>query len=318
MAPVYINGVPMAANPYQQPNYYPQNPSQVPQNSGGSGAGLLSGALLASALAGNGGSAPVAAVNPLASTEAMNAAWNAPGAEAMNAAWNAPADAATVAATPSSWSLSGIGSAGNYLLPVAGTIGAIDLFGNKKHGAGGAAQGALSGAAMGSYFGAPGAILGALIGGGAGYFGTFGDKDRFQEEYKRAQALRDAGVNWNINTEKPSRGRTITELVDSSVAPDFVGLNPMGSWVNNKFAKSRKESDLTGKDIWGYSTFGEKFGNDWFNKFSEQQRENIANKVLENKAFREHQGQGDINWTPELDAAVQSIINPPKVETKKK
>lgn len=67
-------------------------------------------------------------------------------------------------------SLSGIGGAGNAILPAAGAIGAYDLLGRefKKNGAGwarGGLQGAASGAAMGSFFGAPGALIGGGVGG---------------------------------------------------------------------------------------------------------------------------------------------------------
>jgi hypothetical protein len=73
--------------------------------------------------------------------------------------------------TGGAFSLSGIGSAGNAILPVAGALGAYDLYknrlktGDKKRGA---LQGAASGAAMGSYFGPWGAVIGGGIGGLAG------------------------------------------------------------------------------------------------------------------------------------------------------
>lgn len=217
--------------------------------------------------------------------------------EAANAAWNAPALAATGAA-PSGWALGGIGTAGNYIAPAAGAIGALDVLANKKHGAGGALEGAASGAALGSYFGPYGALAGGLLGGGIGYFGNFGDKNEFQGEYKRAQALRDKGINWNLNTEKPKKGRSLDELLGIEQAK----INA-GQYGNTTFAKSRKESDLKGKDIWGYSAFGEKFGNDWFGKFSEAQREKIAQDAIDKGAVKEAKGQIDVDWSklPSLD-----------------
>ena len=69
------------------------------------------------------------------------------------------------------FNLSGVGSAGNAILPIAGAVGAYDLFANKRKGARGALQGATSGAAMGSYFGPMGAAIGGGVGLGAGLLG---------------------------------------------------------------------------------------------------------------------------------------------------
>lgn len=94
-----------------------------------------------------------------------------------------PATAAAVPATPTgltvapaaeagaangAFSLGGVGGAGNAILPIAGALGAFDLY-NSNRGARnrplGAAQGAASGAAMGSYFGPWGTGIGAVLGG---------------------------------------------------------------------------------------------------------------------------------------------------------
>lgn len=76
--------------------------------------------------------------------------------------------ASSGATIPGPFSLNGIGSAGNGILPLAGVAGMYDLF-KSNRGAnnrfGGGLQGAASGAAMGSYFGPVGIGVGALAGG---------------------------------------------------------------------------------------------------------------------------------------------------------
>lgn len=69
---------------------------------------------------------------------------------------------------PSPFGLSGIGSAGNYVLPAVGAIGTYDVLSHKVGPVRGAVEGAASGAAIGSYFGPTGALVGAGIGGTIG------------------------------------------------------------------------------------------------------------------------------------------------------
>lgn len=210
--------------------------------------------------------------------------------------------ALAAAEAPGAFSLGGIGGAGNAVLPVAGAIGMGDVLLNKKHGGKGALQGAASGAAMGSYLGPWGALAGGLIGGGVGYFGNFGDVDQWKNEQDSVNKLARTGVTgWDTYANaqpQRSKGRSKEELTNKSYAADFKGMTPQG-FVNNKFANSRNEKDLTGKDIWGYSSFGDTFGNDWFGKFNEGQREQIANKALELGAT-EGKGQIQLKNTDEL------------------
>lgn len=223
------------------------------------------------------------------------------------------AGSAAAAGASSPWALSGIGSSGNAVLPLAGVAGMGELLYNKRHGTGGAAQGALSGAAMGSYFGPWGALAGALLGGGVGYFGNFGDKNAFQDEYKRAQKLRDAGINWQWNTDKPKVGRSKAELLNPNLAADFAGLDAKYGWVNNKFSQSRKEGDLQNYDLIGYSFLPEILG------------ANYANADLKNKlaladealklGVREHHGQIDLAnqaKAADLKAFAEKLLGPAK------
>jgi hypothetical protein len=199
---------------------------------------------------------------------------------------------------------------GDYIPGVAGAIGAYDVLSNKKHGWGGAAEGALSGAGIGMTVGGPvGAAIGAPVGGLVGYFGNFGDKNRFQDEYKAAQKLRDNGVNWGFNQGMPSKGRSINDLV--AFEQDKVNK---GQYGNVAFAKSRNEKDLKPEDIWGYSAFGEKYGNDWLGKFSEQQRRDIAQKTLDSGAVDEHHGTISVDWNKVGDTSSVNKYDPNKMQ----
>lgn len=218
--------------------------------------------------------------------------------EAQNALWNAPASAAT--AGESGWSLANIGAEGNYLLPVAGAIGAYDLLSNKKHGAKGAAQGALSGAAIGSYGGLPGAAIGALIGGGVGYFGNFGDKDRFKDEWNRKKKLVEQGIlpESELGPE-PLRGRSDAELLAEAKA----------SGGPTKFAETRDEKFLTPDEILGFSFLPEKFGKEFVGA-TPAQKKAIGQYLLDAQAVREHHGQLDFNdkLTPELESKIKDTL----------
>jgi hypothetical protein len=137
--------------------------------------------------------------------------------------------------------------------------------------------------------------------------------DKWKTEGNRLKGLIDRGINIPEEMRAAmyqTRGRKKSELINPYLPQDFRGDTPQYGWVNNKFANSRNEADLTARDIWGYSTFFDKFGNDWLGKMNEKQREAIANKALERGAVREHHGTIDINWSPELEADIASIRGP--------
>ena len=134
--------------------------------------------------------------------------------------------------------------------------------------------------------------------------------DKWKTEGNRLKGLIDRGIN--IPEEMRAamyqqKGRKKSELINPYLPQDFVGETPQYGWTNNKFANSRDEKDLTAKDIWGYSAFFDKFGNDWMGKLNPAQREAIANKALQRGAVREHHGTIDINWSPELEADITGI-----------
>lgn len=223
------------------------------------------------------------------------------------AAFNSAADAATAAAAPSGWSLSGIGSAGNYLLPAVGALGALDLFQNKKHGAKGAAQGALSGAAIGSGFGGPvGAGIGALVGGGVGYFGNLGDKDRFKDEWNRKKKLVEQGVISESELgPEPLRGRSDAELLAEAKA----------SGGPTKFAETRDERYLTPDEVANFAFLPEKFGKDYAGA-SLAQKKAVSQMLIDAGAIKEHHGQLDFNdkLTSDLEGKIKEQLKIPLSE----
>lgn len=207
--------------------------------------------------------------------------------------------------------LAGIGGAGNAYLPLAGAAGMYDLFKNNRIGKRGYLQGAASGAAMGSFFGPIGIGIGAGVGLAAGGANELLDTNRYKKEGNRLAGLEKKGIKIPESMKTAmtlNRGRSKEELMNPGAAKDFTGFLPDGTWVNNKFAQSRNEADLTKNDIAGYAAFSEKFGGDWWDKFNSKQREDIAQAVLDRKAVNEHHGTIDINWNPELDDAVNKII----------
>jgi hypothetical protein len=147
--------------------------------------------------------------------------------------------------------------------------------------------------------------------------------DKWKTEGNRLKGLIDKGINipeFLQTAMLQKRGRRKEDLINPYLPKDFVGETPQYGWTNNKFATSRNTSDLTGKDIWGYSAFFDKFGNDWLGKMSPAQREAIANKALQRGAVKEHHGTIDINWSPELEADIAGIRGPnmiPKAQAAK-
>jgi hypothetical protein len=224
--------------------------------------------------------------------------------------------AQVVGGAPSGFELSGIGSAGNYYLPALGAIGTIDLLANQRTGGRGYLQGAASGAAMGSYFGPWGAAIGAGLGLGLAGANELFDTNRYKTEGNRLQKLIDQGINIPPELRgamELRKGRTRQELIAQEEAKVA-----QGQYGNPEFARSRNEKDLRPEDIWGYSAFFKKYGNDWLGKFSEQERRDIAQKALDAGAVNERRGSIDIDWS-KVDApkptTPPSAPRPEKKET---
>ncbi len=145
------------------------------------------------------------------------------------------------AEAPGMFDLSGIGGAGNAILPAAGAYGMYDLYKNKRTGARGIGQGAASGAAMGSYFGPWGAGIGAVLGGGYG---------AMQHESIRDKATKNTNNLLSKNTDDPVYQAYVRGMREQykSGAPDpskpFHG-GQYGSW--DEYQKAGLDAnDLTG------------------------------------------------------------------------
>lgn len=337
---------PGSSIPAVKPNWVP--PKITPPGgaaTGGPGAGALIGSGLgaygAYELLGGGGaaaSAPVVASGASslsALTPATQAAWNAgatsasnalssslAGTEAANAAWNAGATQAgggLAGATPAT---STLGSIAPYAGLAGAGLGAYGLYnaldsGDKK-------SGALSGAALGGGLAAAAPLVGlgpvgwgalglAALGGGLGGFGltsAFGSKNRWKEEQDRVGKLADKGVTgWKelqATYPKLTKGRSIGELVAIEEANKAAGKHN-----NVDFARTRDIKYLKPEDIWGYSTFGEKFGNDWLGKYTEGQRRGIAQQLLDAGAVTEGRGQIKVDWNkyqPQIADALKAPV----------
>jgi len=129
-----------------------------------------------------------------------------------------------------------------------------------------------------------------------------GDKDRWKTEGKRLNKLRDAGINIpQMESDTLSRGRSKKELIAIEEQKAAQGLPS-----NVEFAQTRDEKFLKPEDIWGYSTFFEKYGNDWLGKFTEQQRRDIAQQALNAGAVKEQRGTIDIDWN-KVDATPPAV-----------
>jgi len=141
--------------------------------------------------------------------------------------------------------------------------------------------------------------------------GLGSDKDEWKTEQNRGQELAKKGVTgWDqlmANAPKLTKGRSKDELTRKDLAADFVGKDSQGAWVNNKFAQSRNEKDLKPEDIWGYSAFGEAFGNDWLGKYSEDQRRQIAQKALDGGQVQEGKGTISLGDLEGLKAFASSL-----------
>lgn len=127
--------------------------------------------------------------------------------------------------------------------------------------------------------------------------GLFGGGNKWKAEGDRLRKLAESGVEIPdelMGAAALTGGRSKEELIRGDLSPDFVGHDSKGNWVNNKFANSRDEKDLSPEDKWGYAAFYELFP-DWLKK-SEEERRQIAGAA----SVSEHNGTIDINNKDEL------------------
>jgi hypothetical protein len=182
------------------------------------------------------------------------------------------------------FSVGGIGSAGNGILPVAGAVGAYDLA-NRNVGPGrGFVQGAASGAAIGSFFGAPGAAIGAGIGGGVGLIKSFFDNPSVKEQVKD----RWSGLAKSGDPATQSYAQQYLAYLDSPQAK-------IDAEQVNTFDGKKEAGTLRAEDVWGGHGMFKTFGSDWLNKYSEDQRRKISQEMINQNLLTSE--KGDIKVT---------------------
>lgn len=222
-------------------------------------------------------------------------------------------------------------------IPAAPTIlgaGAVGGSGAAAGGAG-AAAGGLGSGAMG--------MLGPAAGIGAGALMAYGsvrgidkimkgEEMNFGEQAALALPTFGASLLYNKFRRKPKtevEDKRVRELTEKGVrgfdkifkktddpnawyrndlAADHIGMAQDGEWNNNKFAQSRDVNDLRAEDVWGYGAWGEKFGNQWLEGASEEQRRQIANEALKRQLIKEHHGTIDIGADASFDQYAQDVM----------
>lgn len=205
--------------------------------------------------------------------------------------YNAAADAAQ-APGASGGGLFSVGSTSGNILGGAGVaLGGYQAFQGIKEGnplqaglgGAGVAAGlsqlgyAIPGIGWAAAIGLP--VIGALV-------GKLGDKDAWKTEGDNLKKLQKKGIYIPevLLSNLPTKGRSKEELIE--IARQTGG--------NVKFAESRKEEDLEGRDIIGFSTFAE-HDPEWFKRPLEQQI-SYAQSLLDSGLVREHHGTVDVDW----------------------
>lgn len=138
-------------------------------------------------------------------------------------------------------------------------------------------------------------------------------------EEKRWERLKEAGFDVPKWVDQGKQAKFDVKRED--LGKDFVGYDPQGNWVNNKFAHSRDEKDLTAQDLQQYAVMPETFGSLWKGA-SQEARDQVANMALTDAKLRERLGTLEMEWTPEnlkmaQDVLAQSIEQDPNVQQRR-
>lgn len=137
-------------------------------------------------------------------------------------------------------------------------------------------------------------------------------KGKTEAEDKRRSNLAKQGISL-YNGDKGWEEK-YNAVINPNFAKDFVGADDKGNWVNNKFASTRDESALTGKDIDKYAAWSEMFGDKW-NKASDDTRYKIGDEAVKRGLLREHHGTLDVNSNDEFNSFASSLLDTPKAKS---
>jgi hypothetical protein len=245
------------------------------------------------------GGAGSTAGTALGATQLPSFGYEAP-AFGLDAAGGAGAAAAGEAAA-SPFALGGFGSAGNYLAPGLGLIGAADLFINKREGARGVLQGAASGAGIGSFFnpvagGLPvGTIVGAGIGGLAG------------------------GLNSLLAHEstKDYKNRKAAGLIDMGFTPEQVQSNFYDPKADDQMWKRIKDTAMKNPlMVWDSTGMKETFGPEYFTKMNEFERFAAAQYAVDKGLVGGKKGIIDIKDKDALKSGYGEYVSNPEVQAR--
>lgn len=140
----------------------------------------------------------------------------------------------------------------------------------------------------------------------------------WMKERNRLHELQKQGLKIDTTyIDQLRRGRDKKQLFNKALAADYVGADPVEGWVNNKFAKSRKESDLVAGDITGYAFLPEKFGQKYLD--ADAARKNVvADWLLKAGAVNEAKGSMNYNeqFNSDLESKIKTYLDAPNAPAK--
>lgn len=138
------------------------------------------------------------------------------------------------------------------------------------------------------------AVVGALAmpALGAIYGQTIGAGPRTNKEQTRMRQLAGQGYKYGRDADFIDRKDSGFR---ADLAPDFVGRDSKGTYVNNRFARSRNEADLTPETISeptgvGRAGFIKEFGNAWDERLNDSQRNELIQDAINRKLIDEKRG----------------------------
>lgn len=245
-----------------------------------------------------------------ATTAAENAAFNAAAMEASGAPMTlAEPGLAAAAETPFfSWGAEGLLGEGamplgNYIPGVAGVIGGADLLMNDYGTGRNLIQGGLSGAGIGFTLGGP---VGAGIGAGIG-LGIGGAKSLFK--HKTTKEYEKEVTDKLLKKSSDPSWQQAVQHFRSVEHPE----GDKGEGWDPKAALERAKKD--GKELWGTSAVLDAFGPDWFNKASENQREEVTRLMAQRGLFSNSKGDWHLTNPNEAQQIFNEVLSGQSAKT---